>query len=91
MINRNGNIIFIIIYTQYNQILISSHILLHFQLDTFFTFLTEGHIGLTGWKLFYINKQTIKMASKPQKNIIIVYNISTEMSTNKYWNVLHLV
>lgn len=27
----------------------------------FYQRLTDGHIGITGWKLFYINKETVKM------------------------------
>ena len=31
---------------------------------TFYNKLTEGHIGITGWKLFYINKLTTKTVNR---------------------------
>ncbi len=45
-----------------------------FQFLAFLSVLTEGHIGLSGWKLFYINKKTIK----------------TVINSSSYHNVLNV-
>ena len=44
----------------YTCMCIDKHI---FQFMTFLTKLTEGHIGVSGWKLFYVNKFTMKTVS----------------------------
>ena len=55
---------------------------IYLQYMTFYHKLTEGHIGITGWKLFYINKSTTKMVGYIYYYLSIPYSkFSCELSS----------